>query len=48
MFDAIGANRDRVAVEHILPKTTWRSTRPIRVDEVTPRQARPVDELVRD
>jgi len=48
MFDVIGANRGRVRTEHILPTTTWRSGRTIRADEVTPRPARPVDELVRD
>ena len=48
MFDAIGANRDRVAAEHILPKHSWRGGRPILAHQVTPRQARPVDDLVRD
>jgi UDP-sulfoquinovose synthase len=48
MFGAISANRDRVAVEHILPRTTWRSGHTIRADQMPPRQARPVDELVRD
>jgi UDP-sulfoquinovose synthase len=48
MFGVIGANRDRVAVEHIMPKTTWRGSRAIRAGEVPPRPARPVDELVRD
>jgi len=48
MFDVIRANRDRVRTEHIMPRTTWRSGRTIRADQLTPRQARPVDELVRD
>ena len=48
MFDVIGANRDRVAVEHIMPRTTWHGGRPVRAAALAPRQARPVDELVRD
>jgi UDP-sulfoquinovose synthase len=48
MFEVIIRNRDRVRPEHIMPRTTWRGSRPLQASGMPPRQVRPADELVKD